>query len=131
MKDIVVCKAGEEVSIDLSSALQLLKLKPMEAGLNVIILCEDGKVYKKEELFVDEKEIYNDIIRGIQNAFNLSINSGYPTKENIVFMISKAFLNAKQLESELKLEKLGETREEEKEVKEQTDNQNIENKKEV
>ena len=31
------------------------------------------------------------------NKFNLSINSGYPTKETIKPMIMKAFMNAKSL----------------------------------
>lgn len=97
VKDKIVCKAGEKVSLDLSSALQLLKMEPMEIGLNVIALEEKGTVYTKEQLFIDVEKLFNDIRLATQNAFNLSINSGYPTKETISFIIIKAFLNAKQL----------------------------------
>jgi len=97
MRDKVVCKAGEKVSLDLASALQLLKLEPMEVRLNVVVLEEKGTIYTKEQLFVDEEKMLNDFQIAIQSAFNLSINSSYPTKETISLIITKAFLNAKQL----------------------------------
>jgi len=104
MKDAVVCKAGEKVSLGLASALQLLKIEPMEIGLNIVVMEEAGVVYKKEQLFIDEEKLLNDIRLAIQNAFNLSINSEYPTKETIGFMLSKAYWNAKQLVTEAKIE---------------------------
>jgi len=104
MRDKIVCKAGEKISLDLASALQLIKLETMEIGLNIVALEERGVVYKKEQMDVDEEKLFNDILRGIQNAFNLSINSNYPTKETIGFMIAKAYLNAKQLATEAKIE---------------------------
>ncbi len=97
IRNKIVCKAGEEISLDLASALQLLKLKPMEIRLNVVVLEEKGIVYKGEQLFIDEVKVFNDFQLAIHNAFNLSINSGYPTKGTISFIITKAFLNAKQL----------------------------------
>ena len=69
----------------------------MEIGLNVVVLEEKGIVYKGEQLFIDEKKVFNDFQIAIQTAFNLSINSGYPTKVTISLIITKAFLNAKQL----------------------------------
>ena len=104
MKDAIVCKTGEKISIDLASALQLLKLEPMETGLNIVVLEENGTVYKSEQLFVDEVKIFNDIVTAMHNAFNLSVNSNYPTKETIGFMIAKAVLNAKKLGEETKIE---------------------------
>ena len=103
VKDKIVCKAGEKVSLELASALQLLKLEPMEIGLNVVAFDENGTVYKKDQLFIDEEKLLNDIQVAIQNAINLSINSDYPTKETIGFMIIKAYWNAKQIEKEAKI----------------------------
>lgn len=104
MKDKVVCKAGEKVSLDLASALQLLKLEPMEIGLNAVVFEENGIVYKKEQLFIDEEKLLNDIQIAIHNAFNLSINANYPTKETVGFMLAKAQMQAKQLATEAKIE---------------------------
>jgi large subunit ribosomal protein L10 len=53
---------------------------------------------------VDEEKLNKDIQLAIQNAFNLSINAEIPTKETITFIVSKAYLNAKQLATETKLE---------------------------
>jgi large subunit ribosomal protein L10 len=103
-KDKVVLKAGEKVTLDLASALQLLKLEPMEIGLNVMVIEDSGTVYSKEQLFVDEEKLVNDIQLAIHNAFNLSINADYPTKETIGFMLAKAQMNAKQLATEAKIE---------------------------
>jgi large subunit ribosomal protein L10 len=104
MKDKVILKAGEKVSLDLASALQLLKLEPMEIGLNVVVFDENGTVYKKDQLFIDEEKLLNDIQLAIQNAFNLSINADYPTKETIGFMLAKAQMQAKSLANEAKIE---------------------------
>jgi large subunit ribosomal protein L10 len=125
MRDAVVCKAGQPVSLDLASALQLLKLQPMKVGLNVIVFDEKGTVYKADDMFVDEDKLMNDIQLAIQNAFNLSINADYPTKETIGYMLSKAQMEAKALEAELKLdapkeEKKEEVKTEEPKVEENT-----------
>lgn len=101
IKDTVVCKAGTPVSVDLSSVLQMLKLEPMEVGLNVIVFEEKGIVYNKEQLFVDEVKLINDIQLAVQNAFNLSMNASIPTKQTIGFMLAKAQMEAKALEAEI------------------------------
>ena len=104
MRDFVALKAGQPISLDLAAAFQLLKLKPMETGITVSVLCEGNMVYKGEQLLVDEVKVMADIQKAIQNAYNLSINASYPTKETIGFMLSKAYLNAKQLAAETKTE---------------------------
>jgi large subunit ribosomal protein L10 len=101
MRDAVVCKAGQPVSLDLASALQLLKLQPMKVGINVMVFNEKGDIYKAEDMEVDEEKLLNDIYLAIQNAFNLSINTEYPTKETIGYMLSKAEMEAKALEAEI------------------------------
>jgi large subunit ribosomal protein L10 len=101
MKDTIVCKAGQPVSVDLASVLQLLKLEPMEVGLNIVILEEKGVVYNKDQLYVDEAKLLNDIQLAVQNAFNLSMNASIPTKQTIGFMLAKAQMEANALESEI------------------------------
>ena len=101
IKDIVVCKAGTPVSVDLSSVLQMLKMEPMEVGLNVMALEEKNTVYTKEQLYVDEVKLLSDIQQALRNAFNLSINAEILTKLTIGFMLTKAQMEAKSLESEI------------------------------
>ncbi|MFH1229346.1 MAG: 50S ribosomal protein L10 [Candidatus Aenigmatarchaeota archaeon] len=103
-KDKIVLKAGEKVTLELASALQMLKMQPMEIGLNVVVIDENGTVYKKDQLFVDEEKIRNDVQIAINNAFNLSINAEILMKETIGFMLAKAQMEAKTLATEAKIE---------------------------
>jgi large subunit ribosomal protein L10 len=96
-KDSPVAKAGDVISPELASALSMLKLQPMEIGLDISALMEEGMVYGRDVLAVDETKILADLSLAAGQAFNLSLNAGYPTKKTIGPMITKAFLNAKSL----------------------------------
>lgn len=100
IRDKVVCKAGEHVSADLATALNLLKLEPMEIGLNVVALLESGIIYTPDVLAIDEEKLLCDICTAAQQALNLSIEACYPTKDNIELMIAKSFREAKSLSLE-------------------------------
>jgi large subunit ribosomal protein L10 len=96
-KDVIVAKKGDVISAELASALSMLKVQPMEIGLDISALTEGGVFYGRDALNVDEAQILADIGKAALQAFNLSLNSGYPTKQTIGLMITKAFLNAKTL----------------------------------
>lgn len=96
-KDSPVANAGDVISSELASALSMLKMQPMEIGLDISALMENGIVYGRDVLAVDETKVLADLSLAAGQAFNLSLNSGYPTKQTIGPMITKAFLNAKTL----------------------------------
>jgi large subunit ribosomal protein L10 len=95
MKDKVVCKTGDKVSADLAAALQLLKIEPMEIGLNLVIAAEGKLIYKPDVLAIDETKVLADLMLAVSHAVNLSVSSGWPTKQTMPIMITKAFMNAK------------------------------------
>lgn len=97
IKDKVVCKAGEAISTDLSSALTMLGMKPMKVGINVYAIFEKGVVYKKDVLFIDSDKTMNDLISAVQAAFNLSVNAGIVTRDNVEVILQKAFREARSL----------------------------------
>lgn len=103
MKDKVILKAGKPVTPDLAAAMQLLKMKPMEIRLDVCALYEDNMIYTADVLSFDEVKFANDLTLAYQQAVNLSVNSGYPTKETIKIMIGKAFMSAKAVGLEAKV----------------------------
>jgi len=105
LRDKVICKAGEEIDLDVASALQLLKLKTLRVGLDVVVMEEGGKVYTKDQLYIDVERLMSDIRIASMNALNLSLNIEYPTKENIKLMVIMAHLNAKALEKVIGSEK--------------------------
>lgn len=97
IRDKMLCKAGDKMTEDIVAALQLLKIKPMNITLNVVVMSENGTIYESDQLYIDEKKLFEDLLKAVQYGFNLSMESGWITKENINLLISKAFLNAKQL----------------------------------
>jgi len=101
LKDKVVCEEGKEISADLASVLQMLKVKPMKVGLDLRCVFEEGIVYGKDVLAVDEQEVLNNMISGYHNAFNLAFNSGFPTAATTELMITNAFRDAKALALEI------------------------------
>jgi len=95
-KDVVVIKEGEKLSKYLSAVLRKLKIESIEVGLNIVAIY-DGKIYEKEVLKL--VIIYPEKLKdGFNQALNLSINISYPTKENIKYLLAKAFNTAKSLE---------------------------------
>ncbi len=100
-KDCLVAKAGDVISSDLASALSMVKLKPMKIGLDVVSLWENGTIYNKDVLFVDDVKIVSDLALAYKQAFNLSFNSGFPVKETVEVMLIKAVQEAKSLETEV------------------------------
>jgi len=97
MRDKLVAKAGQEISADLASVLSMLKIEPIEVGLDLKAVYEDGTIYTKDVLAIDEQQVLNDMISGYHHAVNLSIESGFIIKEAVPIMISKAFNEARAL----------------------------------
>ncbi|MBN2110930.1 MAG: 50S ribosomal protein L10 [Methanosarcinaceae archaeon] len=85
-----VAKAGEVVSQKLASMLTRLEIYPLEVGLDLRAVLESGSVFTPDVLAIDESRYFSDIILATRQAFNLSVNATYPTKENITTLISKA-----------------------------------------
>jgi large subunit ribosomal protein L10 len=99
-KDTLVAKAGSVISGPLASALKKLGIEPILVGLNVVAVYENGIIYKKDTL--ELIDIFPKMLASAhQNAFNLSIFISYPTKENIMPLLAKAFNAAKTLENKI------------------------------
>jgi large subunit ribosomal protein L10 len=93
----VVCKAGEVVSQKLATMLAKLEIYPLIIGLNLRAVYDAGVIYEPELLAIDESQYLSDISRAVQNAFNLSINTAYPTAATAPTLLAKAFSEAKNL----------------------------------
>ncbi len=96
-KDVVVAKKGEVISEQLANVLNRLGIEPMEVGLNLLAAYEDGIIYTPEVLAVDSNKVMQDFIEAYRRAVNLSVNSGYLTKETAPVALAKAFIEARML----------------------------------
>jgi len=96
-KKTVVAKQGEEITPEVSDILKKLNIQPMEVSVNLLAAWEDGVVFGKDILAIDEEEYLDKLQLAYTHAINLSVNTGYPTKQSIELMIGKAFIEAKTL----------------------------------
>jgi large subunit ribosomal protein L10 len=101
-QDAVVCKEGEKISDKLASILLRLDIKPMEIGLNLVAAYENGVIFKKDVLDVDESQYISNITKAAHESFNLSVEIGYLTKENVDIVIRNVFYSCKGLAEESK-----------------------------
>ncbi|RLF47577.1 MAG: 50S ribosomal protein L10 [Thermoplasmata archaeon] len=99
-KDVTLVKKGEKISPELAKILNRLEIKPIEIGLKVHALFEDGIIFTPDVLAVDIDKLIADIQDAASRAFTLAVEIGYPTKETIECLLQKAYRNAYMLATE-------------------------------
>jgi len=96
-KDTVVVKEGELINAQLASLLSKLGIKPVEAGLSLRLVFDDGIILNEEDLTIDIDAFKKDIEDAHQFAFNLSLKAAIVLPENITYLIKLAHRNAYSL----------------------------------
>jgi len=96
-EDVVVVKAGEKIKPKVAEILTRLGIQPMEVGLGLVAVYENGIIYGREVLSVDEKQFMQNLSNASRWAFNLANFIAYPTKDNISLLVGKAHNDAKSL----------------------------------
>jgi large subunit ribosomal protein L10 len=69
----------------------------MEVGLDLVAVYENGVIYGKEILSVDDLEYRKRMANAARWAFNLANYVSYPTKETIRLLIGRAHNDAKAI----------------------------------
>ena len=93
-KETVVVKAGEEVSKQVAATLSRMDINPMEVGIDLKAVYEEGSIYTSDVLAIDEEQTLADVQNAFRNAFNLSVNAAIPTDETISTIITLAYTRA-------------------------------------
>ncbi len=96
-EDSTVAKEGDKINQELAKILARMGIEPMEIGLNIVAIYENGEIFKKDILSIDETKYISDIQNAARASFNLALELGYPTKDNIQVLIAKAFNDSKDL----------------------------------
>ena len=102
--DKVIVKEGDTITPAQAELLAKFKLEPMTIGLNLVAAFENGLVYQKSVLAVDQKAYIDNIRRIGFEAMVLAIEIGYINKDTIDPMIRKAYKDAKALADAKKIE---------------------------
>jgi len=95
--DTIIVKEGETISPKVAETLKRLDIKPMEIGLNLVVVWENGLVFAAKQLHIDEAEYAQKLTTAAQWAMNLAIEAAYPTQETAETLLQKAFREAKAL----------------------------------
>ncbi len=89
IKDSVVAKAGEEIKEKQVKALQTLGIMPFEVMATMLFGFDGNYVYSMDVLSIGDT-IQEDLQQAFSQSFNLSVNAGYPTTQNIELLLQTA-----------------------------------------
>jgi large subunit ribosomal protein L10 len=96
-KDTLVVKKGETISAQLGSLLAKLGIKPVEVGLSLKVVYDDGVIITSEKLTLDIDAFRRSIEEAHQFAFNLSLEAEIILPENIRYLVKLAHQKASSL----------------------------------
>jgi len=91
-EDITLLKKGELFTKEKANIAAKLGIKPIEIGLKLVALYEDGRVYSGDVLDINEQDYINKLAGADTHAKNLALFVVYPTKETIISLLQKAFI---------------------------------------
>jgi large subunit ribosomal protein L10 len=100
INDAVVAKEGDIISAKLAETLKRLDIHPMEVGLDLVAVWENGLVFDAKQLYIDEAEYEQNVISNAQEAFNLAVEIAYFTSDTTNVILQKAAREAKALAME-------------------------------
>ena len=96
-KDKVLVKKGEKIPREVALVLSKLGIYPLTVGLNLNAAFEEGMVYKKDVLAVDDVAVLNQVKQAASGALNLAVFVAFPTKMSIRPLLSSAHMKALNL----------------------------------
>lgn len=95
--DAVVVHEGDIINDKLAGILTRLGIEPMEIGLSLTAVYENGEIFTSKVLAIDENAYKQNISQAAVWALNLAVETAYPTKETTTLLVQKAFRQAKGL----------------------------------
>lgn len=96
-RDTVAVKKDEVIDARLAGVLSKLGVKSVEVGLTMKLAYDDGNIITGDRMQIDLEETRRNIEEAHGSALNLSLNSAYPTPENIALLIQTVHHRARML----------------------------------
>ncbi|HIH19642.1 TPA: 50S ribosomal protein L10 [Candidatus Micrarchaeota archaeon] len=97
-KDTVVAKKGEAISEQVAKILGKLAIEPMESGIEVQAVLDNGLLYKSDVLNIDEAGMLAQLQQAHTQAVNLAVFAGIVNSTTVKLLIGKAARQATALE---------------------------------
>lgn len=102
-EDSLVAKEGDVIPQNLAAVLLRLGIEPLEIGLDLIAVYENGNIIDKSVLDIDEEKYINDIKTFASECHNLAIFIVHPTKDTINYLVGETARQAKGLAKHAKI----------------------------
>jgi large subunit ribosomal protein L10 len=93
-KDKIVVSAGEKIPKDVAQMLTRLEIYPVEIGMNLQGVFENGNIFKPDVLDIDIDELLLKMKQASGNAYNLAIEAAWVNSKTIKSLLSRAYSNA-------------------------------------
>lgn len=93
-KDTLVVKKGDVIDPKLAGVLSKLGIKPVEVGLILKAVYDEGLLFTDEQLHLDLDGFRRSLVEAQSMALSLSLNAGYPTPDSISLMLQTAHRKA-------------------------------------
>jgi|SRR3989344_569853 len=103
ISDTVLVHQGDAVSPKAAELLAKIGVEPMEIGLNLIAAYHNGEILVREAIDIDEKAYIDNIKKAHAEALALATHIGYASKETIEILIKTAYIQARKVSEEAKL----------------------------
>ncbi len=96
-RDKLLVKMGDEISREVALVLTKLEIFPITIGLDLRAAYEDGMVFAKDVLAVDDAEYLAKLQLAATSVLNLSVFAAFPTEASTKPLLVKAHTNALNL----------------------------------
>lgn len=93
----VAIEEGEVIDNNTAEILNNLGMEPLEVGLDLKLVYEDGEIFDKTVLSIDADDYRDDIESAASGAFNLAVNAGYLTDQTVTPMLQERASKAHNL----------------------------------
>lgn len=97
----LLAKSGDILNEKQTSVLDKFGIEPMEIGLNLRSIFQDGQIFKSDVLSISEKEYIENLQNSYTEALNLAVFVAYPTQETTEILLQKAEREAIALSSKV------------------------------
>jgi large subunit ribosomal protein L10 len=88
--DTIVAREGDVVDQKLASILLRLGIEPMQIGLDITAVYDQGDILTKDVLDIDETAFFQTVVLCERNALALAIEACYITTDTLGLLITKA-----------------------------------------
>ncbi len=96
-KEKLLVEKGKRIPVEVAQAIARLGIFPMTVGLDIRGVFEDGTLFTRDVLAVDEEAIRRDLATAAGNALRLSMGLAFPTRATIAPLLADAHRRALSL----------------------------------